>query len=78
MVILAIGEAPDLGFLPNDIELKEDGTIWVNPVTLETSLPGVFAGGDAVLGPASVIEAIRDGKRAAESIECYLKSEGTR
>jgi NADPH-dependent glutamate synthase beta subunit-like oxidoreductase len=41
-------------------------------------LPGVFAGGDAVLGPASVIEAIRDGKRAAESIECYLKSEGAR
>jgi formate dehydrogenase beta subunit len=78
MVILAIGEAPDLGFLPKDVELKEDGTVWVNPVTLETSLPGVFAGGDAVLGPASVIEAIRDGKRAAESIECYLESEGAR
>jgi NADPH-dependent glutamate synthase beta subunit-like oxidoreductase len=40
---------------------------------METSLPGVFAGGDAVSGPASVIEAIRDGKRAAESIECHLK-----
>jgi NADPH-dependent glutamate synthase beta subunit-like oxidoreductase len=78
MVVLAIGEAPDLGFLPKDVELKEDGTVWVNPVTLETSLPGVFAGGDAVLGPASVIEAIRDGKRAAESIECYLESEGAR
>ncbi len=78
MVILAIGEAPDLGFLPKDVELNEDGTVWVNPVTLETSLPGVFAGGDAVLGPASVIEAIRDGKRAAESIECYLESEGAR
>jgi formate dehydrogenase beta subunit len=78
MVILAIGETPDLGFLPKDIELNEDGTVWVNPVTLETSLPGVFAGGDAVLGPASVIEAIRDGKRAAESIECYLKSERAR
>jgi NADPH-dependent glutamate synthase beta subunit-like oxidoreductase len=75
MVILAIGETPDLGFLPKNIELNEDGTVWVNPVTLETSLPGVFAGGDAVLGPASVIEAIRDGKHAAASIECYLKSE---
>ncbi len=78
MVILAIGETPDLGFLPKYIEQNEDGTIWVNPATLETNLPGVFAGGDAVSGPASVIEAIRDGKHAAESIECYLKSEKAR
>lgn len=74
MVILAIGESPDLDFLPKEIELNENGTVWVNPVTLETSLQGVFAGGDAVHGPASVIEAIRDGKRAAGSIENYLKS----
>jgi NADPH-dependent glutamate synthase beta subunit-like oxidoreductase len=74
MVILAIGESPDLGFLPQDIELNEDGTLWVNPITLETSMPGVFGGGDAVSGPASVIEAIRDGKRAAEEIENYVKS----
>jgi NADPH-dependent glutamate synthase beta subunit-like oxidoreductase len=76
MVILAIGEVPDLGFLPKQVELNDDGTVWVNPITMETSMVGVFAGGDAVTGPASVIEAIRDGKRAAESIECYLKSEG--
>jgi formate dehydrogenase beta subunit len=76
MVVLAIGEAPDLGFLPKDIELNDDGTVWVNPVTLETSLRGVFAGGDAILGPASVIEAIRDGKRAAESIDRYIRSVG--
>jgi heterodisulfide reductase subunit A len=74
MVILAIGESPDLGFLPKGIELNEDGTLWVNPITLETSMPGVFGGGDAVSGPASVIEAIRDGKRAAEAIENYVKS----
>jgi heterodisulfide reductase subunit A len=76
MVILAIGETPDLEFLPKTVELSEDGTIWVNPITLETSVPGVFAGGDAVTGPATVIEAIRAGKRAAESIENYLKSLG--
>jgi NADPH-dependent glutamate synthase beta subunit-like oxidoreductase len=76
MVILAIGEAPDLGFLPKEVELSEGGTVWVNPITMETSLPGVFAGGDAVTGPATVIEAIRDGKRAAEPIENYLKSLG--
>ena len=75
MVILAIGEVPDVGFLPKQVELNDDGTVWVNPITMETSMPGVFAGGDAATGPASVIEAIRDGKRAAESIEAYLKSE---
>lgn len=74
MVILAIGEAPDLTFLPEKIELDDDGTVWVNPVTYETSLQGIFAGGDATSGPATVIEAIRDGKRAAESIENHLKS----
>ena len=74
MVILAIGETADLAFLPEDVDRNEDGTLWVNAITLETSMPGVFGGGDAATGPASVIEAIRDGKRAAESIENYLKT----
>jgi len=73
-VILAIGETPDLAFLPKDVELNENGTLWVNPLTMETTASGVFGGGDAVTGPASVIEAIRDGKRAAVSIESYLKT----
>lgn len=75
MVVLAIGEVPDVGFLPKQVELNDDGTVWVNPITMETNMPGLFAGGDVVTGPASVIEAIRDGKRAAESIESYLKTE---
>ena len=75
-VILAIGETPDIGFLSKDIELNENGTVWVNPVTMETSLKGVFAGGDVVSGPATVIEAIAAGKRAAESIKKYLESLG--
>lgn len=75
-VILAIGETPDIGFLPKEIELNENGTVWVNPVTMETSLKGVFAGGDVVSGPATVIEAIAAGKRAAESIKKYLESLG--
>ncbi|HVO37001.1 MAG TPA: FAD-dependent oxidoreductase [Candidatus Acidoferrum sp.] len=74
MVILAIGETPDLSFLPKEAELNDDGTLWVNPVTTETSISGVFAGGDVVTGPATVIEAIRAGKQAAESIENYLES----
>ncbi|MGQ9538818.1 MAG: FAD-dependent oxidoreductase [Candidatus Bathycorpusculaceae bacterium] len=76
MVILAIGEAPDLQFLPKEIELNKDGAIWVNPITMETTMKGVFAGGDAVTGPATIIEAVRAGKIAATSIEVYLKSLG--
>jgi NADPH-dependent glutamate synthase beta subunit-like oxidoreductase len=76
MVILAVGEAPDLEFLPREIELNEDGTVWVNPLTMETSVEGIFAGGDAVTGPATVIEAVCAGKRAAKTIGSYLKSLG--
>lgn len=74
MVILAIGETPDLEFLPQEITLNENDTIWADPATLETSVKGVFAGGDAVTGPATVIEAIVGGKHAAESIDNYLRS----
>lgn len=75
MVVLAIGETPDLAFLPKEIDITEAGTIAVDPFTMETSVPGVFAGGDVVSGPASVVEAIVAGKRAASSIERYLKGE---
>ena len=71
-VILAIGERPDLSFLPENIKTI-NGLIWVNPFTMETSLSGVFAGGDVVTGPASVIEAILAGKEAAESIHRFLR-----
>lgn len=74
MVIVGIGEAPDVEFLPKEIELNDDGTIWTDQITLETSMKGVFAAGDAVTGPATIIEAICAGKRAAASIEGYLAS----
>jgi NADPH-dependent glutamate synthase beta subunit-like oxidoreductase len=74
MIILAIGETPDVAFLPGEIEVNDDKTLWVNPVTMETSVEGVFAGGDVVTGSATVIEAIRAGKNAAESIDGYLRS----
>lgn len=73
-VILAIGETSDVSFLPMEIEVTEENTIAVDPFTLETSKPGVFAGGDAVLGPATVIEAIVAGKRAVASIDHHVKS----
>lgn len=73
MVILAIGETSDLEFMPKETETNENGTIWTDPITMETNLQGVFAGGDVASGPATVIEAILAGKHAAESIESYLR-----
>jgi NADPH-dependent glutamate synthase beta subunit-like oxidoreductase len=72
-VILAIGQAPDLSFLGEKLDVLGGRTIAVDPLTMETVLPGVFAGGDAVSGPATVIEAVAAGKIAAASINCYLR-----
>jgi NADPH-dependent glutamate synthase beta subunit-like oxidoreductase len=72
MVIFAIGESTDLSVLPR--EMKTDSNhILADPMTLETSLPGVFAAGVAVSGPGSVVEAIASGKNAAVSIDRYLR-----
>ncbi len=73
--ILAIGQAVDLSLIPAGMKLTRAETIQVDPVTLETTLPGVFAGGDIVSGPSSVVEAIAAGKRASVSIDRYLKGE---
>ena len=72
--ILAIGQAPDLSFLaPEDgIELTPQGTVRIDPLTLATSAPGVFAGGDVAFGPRNLIEAVANGKRAARSIHAHL------
>jgi NADH-quinone oxidoreductase subunit F len=58
------------------LEVERSGRITVNPETLATAREGVFAGGDTVSGPASVIEAIADGRQAAESIDRYLGGQG--
>lgn len=72
--ILAIGQRADLSFLtPADgIDPGPGGGIKVDPVTLATSRPGVFAGGDVAFGPRNLIEAIANGKRAARSIHEFL------
>ncbi len=76
MVVPAIGERPDLSFLNHTklIQLTKEETIEVDPETFMTSKPGVFAGGDVVTGPATVVEAMAAGKKAAQSIERYLSS----
>ena len=72
-VIEAIGQRPDTSFIKNDsIEVK-DTLIAADSRTLATAHPGIFAGGDAVLGPRTVIEAIAHGQRAASSIKRYLQ-----
>jgi len=76
-VIPAIGESPDPSVLPEGIEIDRQNTIAVDPITLETSLNGIFAGGDAVSGPATIFEAIVAGRRAALSIDYYLRDRGS-
>jgi len=76
MVVVAIGQTPDTSFLANGdaVKLSRRGTIEVEPETGMTSMDGVFAGGDAVSGPATVIEAIAAGKEAAYGIDRYLRN----
>jgi formate dehydrogenase (NADP+) beta subunit len=75
-VILAIGQKADLSFIaPADrVELSTAGFVKVNPQTLETTAPGIFAGGDAAFGPRNIIDAVANGKRAALSIDEYFNS----
>jgi NADPH-dependent glutamate synthase beta subunit-like oxidoreductase len=78
-VIVAIGEEVDVTFLPEEVGVGMNSRVRVNPFTMETDMKGVFAGGDVVTGPATVMEAILAGKRAACSIDQYLagpKQEG--
>lgn len=78
MVIPAVGQALEAALLPKELKLSQYDTIVADPVTLETSLPGVFAGGDAVTGEATVIDAIAQGKKAAVSIDRYIRNEDMR
>jgi putative selenate reductase len=68
-IVTAISQDTILDFL-GDLEpcVTKGGRLVVNPTTRETSVPGLFAGGDAVRGPDSIIEAIADGRFAAEEI----------
>jgi NADH-quinone oxidoreductase subunit F len=79
-VIAAVGQAPDLSFLPPDSALERTRweTLVVDNNTLATNISGVFAGGDFVTGPGMVIEAIAAGRRAAISIDKYLKADTSR
>lgn len=70
-LIPAIGQKGDFSFLGEKV--KHNGKIEANSLTLMTEAKGLFAGGDAVLGASTVIEAIASGNRAAEAIDRYLQ-----
>jgi len=68
-VIVAIGQSPDITFLDGSaVSLHKWGAITVDPETGLAGIPGVYAGGDIVDGPESIIAACADGRRAAEAV----------
>jgi heterodisulfide reductase subunit A-like polyferredoxin len=76
MVVPAIGQSPELDFLGkrSRIERTSWGTIVTDDETCATNLKGVFAGGDAVTGPATAVDAIAAANRAAEAMHNYLQA----
>lgn len=73
-VIMAVGQEAQAPV--SSLKLNRNGTIAVNADTLASSAEGIFAGGDAVTGPASIIEAIGQGRKAAVSIDRFLGGTG--
>ncbi len=78
MIIFAIGQASELKRLEDadSLKLTRAGTIAVNDQTLETSVPGVFACGDIIKGPSSIVDAIALGRKAAVAIDRHLGGDG--
>jgi len=76
-VVLAIGQTSELSWLqPEDgVEVTPRNTIKVDRETLATSAPGIFAGGDVSFGPRNAIDAVSNGKKAAQSIHRFLSGE---
>ena len=76
-VIFAIGQALNREFVErNKLKLTGRGTFEASPDTLETNTKGIFVAGDAITGPASVVEAVATGRRASISIDKYLGGQG--
>ncbi len=75
-VVMAIGQQVEPSCLEGtDVELDRWGCIHVDQVTLQTSVPGVFAGGDAITGADIAVRAVAAGRRAAVSLHQYLQGE---
>ncbi len=79
-VVVTIGQIPDVDALGERLGLAttKSGTLRADPLTLETALPGVFAGGDCVTGPDVVVTAMLAGKKAANSIDRRINGKDLR
>jgi NADPH-dependent glutamate synthase beta subunit-like oxidoreductase len=81
MIITAIGQSPDFSFTERthsrlaQLKTTRWSTVDVDPKTLQSNIPYVFAAGDAATGPSLVVEAIGGGRRAARSIHQFLMGE---
>jgi NADH-quinone oxidoreductase subunit F len=72
-LIVSISESPDIACFENEgLEFSKWNTILSDPETCQTNRPGIFAGGDLVSGPNTVVDAVASGKIAATSIDQYL------
>jgi heterodisulfide reductase subunit A len=76
-IIIAVSQSPEIDYAGQDEELKVSkwNTLEFDKETMQTSIEGVFAGGDVVHGPDAVITAMGDGKRAAEAIDKHINGE---
>ncbi len=75
-VILAIGERVDAEFIKDSgVVVNPDGTVKVERASLKTNLDKVYAGGDLVMGPSTAVEAMSDGKKAAQAIDRILSGQ---
>ena len=70
-ILVAVGRAANSSRI--GMESRPGGRILADKDTLATGIKGIFAGGDAALGPASVVEAIAQGHKAAESIDAFIR-----
>ncbi len=75
VVLVAVGEAPDPSFLPSgtSVGVAPWGGLLINPTTLATGAPGVFAAGDVTYGPKSIILAAAHGRKAAQQMHAFLQ-----
>ncbi|EFK05272.1 pyridine nucleotide-disulfide oxidoreductase [delta proteobacterium NaphS2] len=72
-ILVAVGQRTDLSFLGKDIDLEtKNGLIAVDPESQMTSKPGLFAGGEVTSGPATVVMALKSGRKAAAAMNEYL------
>ena len=76
-IIISIGQAPDSSFISKESQLERSlwGSLEVDNNSLTTNVEGIFAGGDYITGPTTVISAIASGRRAAIAIDKYLLGE---